>query len=162
MAAEATILPEIVENVSMAAGLLSLAAMISLGYKSIRGRPLLQYQPRRRVPWKSGVALLAMGMPLLGILSFLFGAEEPSTDNSKPMPVQSLLISGWVSFAFMMLFVAGVSASLVSFCHANARDLGLPSSVRQLALDIGIGLTAVAERCCPSISSSMCSLTRST
>ena len=127
---------------------LSLAALFYLFQKHIAGHTLLAYEPRRRVPWGPGVVVLAMGMPLLGILAFFLGATDPPADpllaspTPEKIPVETLLITGWGNFAFMVMFVVGVAAWLNSVFRADAHDLGWPTDRQQLFKDIGLGVVA--------------------
>jgi len=122
----------------------SLIALFTLFQKHLFGQSLLPYEPRQRVPWGSPVVLLAMGMPLLGVLAFLLGESEP-----PEAPDKTLLLIGWGNFAFMVLFVVGVAAWLATFFRADARDLGLPTSWQQFTKDIGIGSFAAVAAILP-------------
>jgi len=121
---------------------LSLAALFYLFQKHISGQSLLAYQSRRRVPWGARVALFAMSMPLLTVLVFfshLISGEQPTTNDYSG---NELLQMGWLDTAFKLLFVVSLMAGLVAYFRADAHDLGLPTSWKQLASDIGLGVLA--------------------
>lgn len=144
MDGEAANVPEIVKTVSEVTAYLSMGTLGFLVFRLLRRGRLLEYLPRYRVPWDSKVALLAMSFPLLGILAFLLGSPEAVGEVSEKISTGQSLIVGWGSFAFRMSLVVCGAAMLVSFWHANARDLGLPTSWRQLAGDVGIGFVTAA------------------
>ncbi len=121
--------------------LLSLATLFYLFQKHIDGRPLLAYQPRRRVPWGAGVALLAIAMPLFGLVIFLISLSSAPADV-EPVSTESQLAAGWGNFAFMMLFVIGVGAWIAALFRADQYDFGLPSSLPEALHDVGIGCLA--------------------
>jgi len=118
---------------------LSLAALFYLFQKHIAGRPLLEYQSRSRVPWGFRVVLLAMSMPLLAVLAYFLGGDQATTEE---VPIENFLLVGSVDSIFKILFVFGIAAWLISFFRANTHDLGLPTSWKQLANDMGIGTIA--------------------
>ncbi|NOY30476.1 MAG: CPBP family intramembrane metalloprotease [Planctomycetes bacterium] len=115
-----------------AAFLLSLVALFFLFQRHIDGRPLLAYQPRRSVPWGP----LAAMVPLFFLVLNFFG--EPSEDINP----SEYITSGWLSSAAMIGIVVAAMALLATLVDANARDLGLPSSLRQLLSDTAIGIFA--------------------
>jgi len=134
------------EILMLASCVLSLAALFYLFQKHIGGNPLLVYQPRRRVPWGPLVALFAASLPLLNIVFFFFGTTETPAEEFS---TQELLVKGWTNFAFMMLFVPGIMVWLVAFFRADAHDLGLPTSGKQLSADIGLGVFATIASLLP-------------
>ncbi len=127
---------------------LSLAAIFYLFQKHVAGNSLLAYEPRRRVPWNFGVVLLAMGMPLLGVIAFFIGSKDPAVEKVE-VDAESMLITGWGNFSFMVLFVVGVTVWLATFFRADARDLGWPSSWQQFAKDVGVGIFATLAALLP-------------
>jgi len=130
---------------------ISFVALFYLFQKHIAGQSLLVYEPRRRVPWGPAVVLLAMGMPLLGIIAYLTGNADLADSDPTPEKVstETLLITGWGNFTFLVLFVFGMTAWLATFFRADAHDLGLPTSRQQLAKDIGIGIFATVAALLP-------------
>ena len=125
---------------------LSLAALFYLFQKHVAGDSLLPYETRRRVPWNFGVVLLAMGMPLLGVVAYL------SREGDLPeeiVPAETLLLTGWGNFAFMILFIVGVTVWLTTFFRADAHDLGWPTCWQQVGRDIGIGTIATLAALLP-------------
>jgi len=109
--------------------LLSLAALFFLFQRHIDGRPLLAYQPRRSVPWGP----LAAMVPLFFLVLNFFG-EPPEDINPS-----EYITSGWLNSAAMIGLVAAAMALLATLVDADAKDLGLPSSLRQLLSDAAIG-----------------------
>ncbi|NOZ39382.1 MAG: CPBP family intramembrane metalloprotease [Planctomycetes bacterium] len=125
---------------------LSLMVLSYLFIKHVGGNSLLPYEPRRRVPWNFGVVLLAMGMPLLGIAVFFVGSKEPALEKVES---ETLLITGWGNFSFMLLFVLGVTVWLATFFRADTRDVGWPTCWQQFTKDVGIGAFAAVAALLP-------------
>lgn len=125
---------------------LSMAAIAYLFQKHVAGQSLLAYQPRRRVPWGPLAALVAMTMPILGVATFFVDSEQTT---AAEVSTESLLITGWSNFTFMVLFVAGGLAWLVTFFRADVHDLGLPTSWKQLTHDVGLGIFAAIAALLP-------------
>ena len=130
----------------MTAIALSFATLFHLFQKHIAGKPLLAYQPRRPVPWGPLVALFAASIPLISILLFFIGSKDSPAEE---VSTQELLSDGWKNFAFMVLFVPTIMLWLIAFFRADAHDLGLPTSYKQLATDFGIGIFAAVASLLP-------------
>ncbi len=119
-----------------AAFLLSLLALFFLFHRHLGGnRPLLAYQPRTRVPWGP----LAAMIPLFFLVSSVLSTMVPRSENIDP---DDFILSGWLNSAVMLGLVLVLLASLTTITGANALDLGLPTSLRQLARDAGAGMLA--------------------
>jgi len=115
--------------------LLSLVALFFLFQRHIDGRPLLAYEPRRPVPWGPLTAVI----PLLFLaMNFLSALGEPPEDID---PAETIAM-GWLNSAIMIGLVTAAMVLLKRIVDADAMDLGLPSSLRQLAGDAGIGIFA--------------------
>ena len=145
--------------------LLSFASLFYLFQKHIDGRPLLLYQPRLRVPWGIGIALLAISIPLANILVFLStqiepgkaekppakqteGVDETEEDTNEQASEKFISVS-WNTFAFMMAFVFGVGTLILVLYQADSTDLGLPTSWPQALQDTGIGCFATVASLLP-------------
>jgi len=128
---------------------LSLAALFYLFQKHLAGQPLIAYEPRRRVPWNGGVALVAMSMPLLTILVFFGNLFRVEPTEQAQIDQADILAMGWGDTAFKLLFVCGMVAFVAAIFRADARDLGLPTSWRQLGRDIWLGAVATAAAFLP-------------
>src|SRR4051794_9328113 len=68
--------------VVLVVGATSLAVLFRLFQKHIDGRPLLPYEPRRRVPW-NGLAPIIMLAPLASIWGALFLGEPPPDPEAE-------------------------------------------------------------------------------
>jgi len=112
--------------------LLSLGSLFFLFQRHIDGRPLLAYQPRCRVPWGP----LAAMVPLLIVLLTIFGSRTEDIDPAD------FIASGWLNSAVMIGLVGMIMVLLSAAVGADARDLGLPSSRRQLLGDTAAGVLA--------------------
>lgn len=130
---------------------LSSSALLYLFQKHVSGRPLVAYQPRRRVPWGPITAFVAIVMPMTNVAVFFVmsaGLDDVAQQAGVAQPVgeevssDSLLITGWGNFALMVFFVVGGIACLVSLFRADAHDLGLPTSWTQFRTDVGLGMLA--------------------
>jgi len=123
----------------LAAGVLSLATLFVLFQRHIDGQPLLAYQPRRRVPWGPLAALVAIYFVVDRFVPLLWNAE--TLDNNEITPTE-FIRDGWIGSIIMLGFVAAGMAWLAATRDADAHDLGLPTSRRQLARDAGVGVVA--------------------
>ncbi len=125
------------------AALFSLATLFYLFQKHIAGRSLLAYQARYRVPWGSLVALLAMSMPVLALVAFFSNlVRGEQTTTAEAITIQDFMLMGSFDTVFKILFVFSMMIWLRTFFRANAHDLGLPTSWKQLRRDVGIGTIA--------------------
>lgn len=110
---------------------------------------LLRYEPRRRVPWRGGGAMLALLMASLSIASSF--AAEPLADAA---PVESAASGDFVQTALSislsnLLTVGVIVAWLIIGLRSNAADLGLPRSAKQWRQDMGLGLLTAAAAMLP-------------
>lgn len=115
--------------------LLSLVALFFLFQRHVDGRPLLAYQPRRPVPWGPLAAMVPLFFLVLNFLSAL-GESPEDIDPAK------YIAMGWLNSAVMIGLVAAAMVLLATTVDADARDLGLPASLRQLAGDASVGIFA--------------------
>ncbi|MCH2115380.1 MAG: CPBP family intramembrane metalloprotease [Pirellulales bacterium] len=128
--------------VAMAATMfLSLMVLYGLWQKHASGRPLLAYEPRKRVPWGPMAGLLVLTVPLLLVtLSLtLINSHDTSIEELEPA---DFIYAGWLQSIVNLSAVVLGAASLATFFGADRRDLGLPLGLRQAAKDCWLGLLA--------------------
>jgi len=145
--------------------LASLAALLYLFQKHIAGFPLLDYEPRFRVPWGGGIALVAMLFPFMGILLMLTSSEPEATEqaiveehtvevveDNEPAQAEDtndFVINGLSTSVLMIAFVVVVSLFLRSSVGADNHDLGLPQDKIELLHDVRAGAVACAAAIVP-------------
>jgi membrane protease YdiL (CAAX protease family) len=122
----------------------SFSTLLILAQRYFKGRPILQYEPRHRVPWGVGVAILAMVIPVMTVVASIVPIEssEEVTDTSF---VYNALTMCSVSIAFVL----AVGFFLYAVSHANTHDLGFPNSFRQFLGDIRLGVVGCAASLLP-------------
>lgn len=150
--AEADAVPNSIAILTGVTSLLSLTSLFYLFQKHIAGRPLLAYEPRKRVPWGPGIALFAMAMPLFGVLLYLTTLADGSQEilpAAEPIDEELPPMVGWGDFAFMVGFVPVVGAWITMFFRADHRDFGLPSSWSEAGRDVGLGCFAAIASMVP-------------
>lgn len=139
----------------VAAPTASLLALAALFLRHIDGRPLVPYEPRRRVPWNGWAALLLVTPMLLNVVSRLATMEPPAGDFAAPAKADDaahdapsgddsehfIRDTALTSLTLTLLAVA-VWAGLATLTGATAHDLGFPANRRQLARDVGLGSVA--------------------
>lgn len=167
-------MPDSVPIVSVFIGIVtSAASFVTLAYlflKHVGGRPLLEYTPRRIVPWGAGAVAVALFFIVSGMVSTLVSApddggptvsEDPgqsavhSTNEDMPNPEPDPtageadaaepnieVLNGLLSTLFLLVITAAVFSWVRLSSGADAYDLGLPIDSRQLLQDIGIGCVA--------------------
>lgn len=135
-----------VDRLMMYAAALSLTALFYLFQKHISGQSLLKYVPRRRVPWGALTVVVAMMMPLMGVIGYFL---EPASTEATEHSSRELLLNGWSSFAFMMCFVFGLAFTLKTTLAADNHDFGLPTSNGQFLRDILLGMFATLAALLP-------------
>lgn len=127
-------------------GGLSLATLFVLFQKHIRGKPLLRYEPRRRVPWGMWGALFVIYIVATRVISALMATDEQLGEVIDPADFAR---SGWLNIGlFLVLTVVGCGC-LAAVCKATRRDLGLPDGWRQLLADARIGTIAFLASLAP-------------
>jgi membrane protease YdiL (CAAX protease family) len=112
--------------------LLSLIAILATCVRLFSGKPLLEYEPRQRVPWGGLAALISL---LFVLLPWIFEQDSQLDPNQY---IWSTLLNSVVLIGFTLFILA----CLRIFSDADAHDLGLPMRPRQLASDVGIGCLA--------------------
>lgn len=113
---------------------LSFTAGFYLFQRHVEGRPLLAYEPRRRVPW--GPLVLAIPLFFL-VINFL-----PQADDTDSMTPDQFVFNGLVVSAIMVGFVVIAMAWLISDGRADRHDLGLTDNRAQFWKDIASGVVA--------------------
>jgi membrane protease YdiL (CAAX protease family) len=145
--------------------LASMGALLYLFQKHIGGQRLLAYEPRKRVPWGFGIALLAMIFPFMGIVLALTDfvpegdqqtvVEEhviPSIEEEETAAAEepnNFVINGLSSSLVMIAFVVVLGLFLHASLHADGRDLGLPQSRTEVIRDMRAGAVACAATLLP-------------
>jgi membrane protease YdiL (CAAX protease family) len=124
----------------------SLSTLLVLAQRYFTGRPILEYEPRRRVPWSAGVAILAMVIPVMGVV---FSAIPLERTTEVETAYDSFILQMLSTCVVMIAFVAAVGFFLHVVTHANAYDMGLPKSFRQLVDDICLGIVGCAAALLP-------------
>lgn len=123
--------------------LLSLMVLFAAAQRLLHGKPLLEYEPRQRVPWGPGAALISLFCVLLPVVqwigSLLGGQPEALQQSDAPFNPSDFIRDGIWNAVAMIGFALLIMLWLAGLLDASARDLGLPRRARQLALDIGIG-----------------------
>jgi membrane protease YdiL (CAAX protease family) len=134
----------------------SFTALFYLFQRHIGGIPLLAYEPRRRVPWGPAIALVAILIPLAGIVASIIGtSSEPVRSNvveeheiidseaaESDTEPSSFIFNGLFTSTVMLGFVAAVGFIAHDFFGADDHDLGLPETREQFASDVGLGVFA--------------------
>ncbi len=98
--------------------------------------PLLRYERRRPVPWGPAASVLVAFFVLMALSTW--AATSARTKESSTPNVEGIVL-GLVMYATM---IAGVFVVLVVTSQATARDLGVPSTWRELVGDVWIGIVA--------------------
>jgi membrane protease YdiL (CAAX protease family) len=111
-----------------------------------RGERIVEYQPRRPVPWGPVAILPAVGFLLLALLS------DPASDSRPP---QELMEDPWqtaqrlVAAILMQAMLAALVVGIAVVSHATLRDLGIIPTARQLARDVRIGVVTFLAAVAP-------------
>ena len=143
----------------------SFFALFYLFQKHIGGTPLLTYEPRRRVPWNAGIALVAMLFPFMGILLTLTNPlpETPQqtivdeqaaefVEDDKPAETEDaskFVLNGLSTSVLMIAFVVVIGLFLRASVGADNHDLGYSLDWNQFFSDAGIGVLACAAAMLP-------------
>jgi membrane protease YdiL (CAAX protease family) len=142
----------------------SFTAIFYLFQRHISGSPLLAYEPRRRVPWGQGLALVAILIPLTSVASSIINSLASPADatvvevaeeilkQDEPKPANNpdtFVQNGLVVCALMLTFVLIVGWVIHDFLGADANDFGLPMSSTQFVADIGLGVFACVASMLP-------------
>lgn len=120
------------------AGVLSIAAGFFLFQRHIDGRPLLAYEPRRRVPWGPLVLVIPLFFLIINFLPLL----GDSKSNAEPITSRQFIYFGLIDSAVKIAFVVVAMAWLSAERQADPRDLGLPMSWQQFWRDMRSGTVA--------------------
>jgi membrane protease YdiL (CAAX protease family) len=136
-------MPQPETNVWLAAftilgGMASVATWVVLLQHRMRG-PILEYLPRRPVPWGPAATLLAV---LLVVLAFATLSHTPEWMDSEFTTTYDLVQSIALSLLQILLLTGVFCAIVVAASRASLRDLGLPEYADELGRDIRIGAVA--------------------
>lgn len=143
----------------------SFVALFYLFQRHIGGMPLLTYEPRRRVPWGPGLALVAILIPLTSVTASVLQSALATADTSvveevteqvldlnEPEPTKdpaTFVQNGLVMCALMLAFVLIVGFVISDFYGADGQDFGLPTCAKQFMADIGLGIFACVASMLP-------------
>lgn len=116
----------------------SFATWIFLIQRRTRG-PILEYQPRRPVPWGPLATLEAILLVVVTIAMLGRSPEWMLSEFTTTADVVHQIVMGMLQ---MLLLTAVFFVIVVSLSGATLRDLGLPEYTDQLGRDIGIGAVA--------------------
>jgi membrane protease YdiL (CAAX protease family) len=122
----------------------SLSTLIILTQRYLKGRSILKYELRRRVPWDVGVAILAILMPAINVVASAIPME------TSQEPTEGSFVLGMLTTCVVMIaFVVVVGFFLHVATRATAYDMGLPKNFRQLVDDICLGIIGCAASLLP-------------
>lgn len=135
---------ELAGIVSLLIGLLILAGLGSCFYfvwRLLRYGQILDYKPRRRVPWGLWGVLVALVMTFLSVVSAISMRIGLSAEGGAPPTTPGEFADGMIRVAVIYLILAaGMLALLIFVCRARREDLGLPGSLHEWGVDTGLGL----------------------
>ena len=114
----------------------SLLVWIWIVSQWLRGRRLLELEPRRVVPWGPIAALPAVSLVLLGLLSGLAGDGLPPEEFAPDAFEAARHL--WAAIA-LQLFVAGLAIAVAAYFNATTEDLGVSVRPIRLLRDFFIG-----------------------
>lgn len=121
-----------------AGGLASLATWLVLLVRCWRG-PVLEYQPRRPVPWGLGGTLLAVFLVGMATASFLSDETAPPLEMLHTYQYVQRIALGILQ---QSLLVGVFFTVVVVVSRATQRDLGLPDFADDLGRDVRTGAMA--------------------
>ena len=114
----------------------SLATLLALLQKHLAGKPLLPYEPRRRVPWGAGATMIAFYLVIMHLLAPLMDTAPEMTSDLDPT---EFVWQGWLNIGLILMLCGATMGWLMVVCQATRQDLGFPVSTRQLVDDVRIG-----------------------
>jgi membrane protease YdiL (CAAX protease family) len=120
--------------------LASAATWIYLVAKWLRDGVLVQYAPRRPVPWGPVATVLALALALLTIMSAptMNAAERPPVAHDPADAAWQLT----ASILPIVLITAGFAIAVALVFRALPGDLGFPPSAGELARDVRLGIVS--------------------
>jgi membrane protease YdiL (CAAX protease family) len=127
--------------------LASAATWLYLAAKWWRGGVLLEYVPRRPVPWGPVATVLAVALALLTVTS----PQSSDTGDRSAAAMDSGEATLQLSVAILpvVFLTAAFSIAVALFSRALPCDLGFPSSGRELARDVELGIVACLAAALP-------------
>lgn len=126
----------------VAACLLSIAAGFNLFQRHIDGRPLLEYEPRRRAPWGPLVLVIPLFFISVSYASLLGDSETTVELAAEPPDPHEYIWGGLVTASLMIAFVVVAIVWLLAERKADRQDLGLPTNKSQFWRDARAGVIA--------------------
>jgi membrane protease YdiL (CAAX protease family) len=149
--------------VMAAAAVASVSTLFYLFQRHIGGRHLVDYEPRRPVPWGWSMVLVVLALMVYGLASGLSVSEEniqaehtpaaaseldqdaapaPSKAKEAPQDQQKFILT-MLGIVLLQLALLGLLAIMLNLVWgADALDLGLPTSSAQFWRDVRIGVVA--------------------
>ncbi len=126
--------------------LASISTWIVLLSRRSRHGAILDYEPRSPVPWGAPAALVTV---LYVSLVFIAGVGEEAAQQAKEQN-PSQVLGYLLGFIISQTLIVGVIVFIVAVLSgAKLRDLGMPSSIRELACDVRIGFIAFLAALAP-------------
>jgi membrane protease YdiL (CAAX protease family) len=149
MPVEITINEGVVWAIIATATFASLSTLFWLFQKHIAGRPLMAFAPRRPVPWNFLAPAFVLTPAIVTLwVSVSPRPVEPTVPAEQRAPaddhaaVELSPAEVWAQTAFFISLTAGCYALLAAVFGADARDLGLPRTVREFSRDVAAGTVA--------------------
>src|SRR5690606_29251666 len=135
---------ELAGIISLLIGLLILAGLGSCFYfvwRLLRYGQILDYRPRRRVPWGLWGVLVALVITFLSVVSAISMRIDSPAEAGPSATTPGEFAEGMIRVAVIyLLLAAALIAVLVFVCRAGREDIGLPASLREWGADTGLGL----------------------
>jgi membrane protease YdiL (CAAX protease family) len=131
--------------VLMALGMLTLASLATIQWLAHRraNGPLLSYAARRPVPWIGPIVALAMAPAAMTVASNVSGMLAAAQATSESAPANPIELRDLWLVGLTFILLAGLCyACLAALFHADAHDLGLPTSGAELRRDAKLGAIA--------------------
>jgi membrane protease YdiL (CAAX protease family) len=118
----------------------SVSTWVALIVRWRQGKPALQFEPRRPVPWGLLVAMLAVVYVAITLLTPSDADPAPlPPEGANPLEISQHLIA---FILFQSAVIAAVLCIVAIVYRADLRDFGLPEYADGLARDIRIGIVA--------------------
>jgi membrane protease YdiL (CAAX protease family) len=128
----------VINGLAVGVMLLSVTTWLFLISAWRRG-PVLEYEPRRPVPWGPAATLLAVLFVLMALTSAVSG--HALSKDIKPKPVET--VENLAAFMLTEITITGSFLFAVAvFSRATPRDLGLPKNSNEAVRDAFIGVMA--------------------
>jgi membrane protease YdiL (CAAX protease family) len=116
----------------------SLAMWIYIVTRWLQRRELLEWEPRRPVPWGAPATILAVAFALMAVSS-AWGSSAEAEAAHEPN-TQRIAVNIFSLVLLQLVMAGGFFALIAAFYGVTVNDLGLPRTVRECLRDIGIGI----------------------